>query len=47
LESNRILYPTEKDLDIDHVVVIKYVPETGDSKKAMDEYISEIFMGGR
>ena len=31
----------------DHVVVIKYVPYVGDSKRAMDEYTSEIFMGGR
>lgn len=30
----------------DHVVVIKYVPYVGDSKRAMDEYSSEIFMGG-
>lgn len=30
----------------DHTVVIKYVPESGDSKKAIDEYVSEIFMGG-
>jgi len=27
-------------------VVIKYVPHVGDSKRAMDEYCSEIFMGG-
>lgn len=27
-------------------VVIKYVPYVGDSKRAMDEYTSEIFMGG-
>jgi myo-inositol-1-phosphate synthase len=26
--------------------VIKYVPDAGDSKKAMDEYVSEIFLGG-
>jgi len=31
---------------IDHEVVIKYVPFVGDSKRAMDEYSSEIFMGG-
>ena len=31
----------------DHVVVIKYVPYVADSKRAMDEYTSEIFMGGR
>jgi myo-inositol-1-phosphate synthase len=28
-------------------VVIKYVPFVGDSKRAMDEYTSEIMMGGR
>ena len=27
-------------------VVIKYVPFVGDSKRAMDEYTSEICMGG-
>ena len=27
-------------------VVIKYVPYVGDSKRAMDEYSSEIMMGG-
>lgn len=41
-----VLYPTEKDRDIDHCIVIKYVPDAGDSKKAMDEYVSEIFLGG-
>merc|ERR1712014_263633 len=30
----------------DHCVVIKYIPYVGDSKRAMDEYSSEIFMGG-
>jgi myo-inositol-1-phosphate synthase len=29
------------------VVVIKYVPAVGDSKRALDEYENEIFMGGR
>ncbi|XP_063243470.1 inositol-3-phosphate synthase 1-A isoform X2 [Bacillus rossius redtenbacheri] len=44
VESNRILYaPGEKP---DHCVVIKYVPYVGDSKRAMDEYTSEILMGG-
>lgn len=44
VESNGILYgPGEHP---DHVVVIKYVPYVGDSKRAMDEYMSEIFMGG-
>lgn len=27
--------------------MIKYVPYVGDSKRAMDEYTSELFMGGR
>ena len=31
----------------DHAVVIKYVPAVGDSKRAMDEYYSELFLGGR
>ncbi len=31
----------------DHCVVIKYVPYVKDSKRAMDEYTSEIFMGGK
>jgi myo-inositol-1-phosphate synthase len=43
--SNRILF--EEDEHPDHVVVIKYVPAVSDSKRAMDEYTSEIFMGGR
>lgn len=44
VESNRILYkPGEKP---DHVVVIKYVPYVGDSKRAMDEYTSEILLHG-
>lgn len=43
--SNNILYgPGEHP---DHVVVIKYVPYVGDSKRAMDEYSSEIFLGGK
>jgi len=44
VSSNQILYgPTEHP---DHVIVIKYVPYVGDSKRAMDEYTSQIFMGG-
>ena len=43
--SNPLLYaPGEHP---DHVVVIKYVPAVGDSKRALDEYYNEIFMGGR
>ena len=43
--SNRLLF--EEDEHPDHVVVIKYVPYVADSKRAMDEYTSEIFMGGK
>jgi myo-inositol-1-phosphate synthase len=42
--SNRILY--KKDEYPDHTVVIKYVPYVKDSKRALDEYTSRIFMGG-
>jgi myo-inositol-1-phosphate synthase len=28
-------------------MIIRYVPYVGDSKRAMDEYTSEIFMGGK
>uniref|UniRef100_A0A336M0U0 inositol-3-phosphate synthase n=1 Tax=Culicoides sonorensis TaxID=179676 RepID=A0A336M0U0_CULSO len=42
--SNDILY--QKDEHPDHCVVIKYVPYVGDSKRAMDEYTSQIMMGG-
>lgn len=31
----------------DHRIVIEYIPAVGDTKRAMDEYESEIFMGGR
>jgi myo-inositol-1-phosphate synthase len=42
--SNNILYkPNEYP---DHTVVIKYVPYVKDSKRAMDEYTSRIFLGG-
>ena len=44
--SNRLLYAQPGEHP-DHCVVIKYVPYVGDSKRAMDEYTSEIFMGGR
>jgi myo-inositol-1-phosphate synthase len=47
MKANQILYPEEKGLNkIDHEVVIKYVPFVGDSKRAMDEYSSQIFMNG-
>lgn len=44
VESNDILYGPKEHPD--HCVVIKYVPYVGDSKRAMDEYTSEIMMGG-
>lgn len=43
--ANHLLY--KKDEHPDHLVVIKYIPAVGDSKRALDEYVSEIFMGGR
>jgi myo-inositol-1-phosphate synthase len=45
IKSNKILYPEGK-AQIDHEVVIKYIPFVGDSKRALDEYSSQIFMGG-
>ncbi len=45
VESNKILFRNKEQPD--HVVVIKYVPSVGDSKRALDEYENEIFMGGR
>merc|ERR1719265_1249279 len=42
--ANHILY--DEGEHPDHCVVIKYVPHVGDSKRAMDEYTSKIFMGG-
>ncbi|GAB6019481.1 Inositol-3-phosphate synthase 1 [Chamberlinius hualienensis] len=48
LSSNHILYDGSTGSHcVDHCVVIKYVPYVGDSKRAMDEYISEIAMGGQ
>merc|ERR1711871_423172 len=45
VESNEILYqPGETP---DHIVVIKYLPYVGDSKRAMDEYTSELFLNGK
>lgn len=51
--ANPVLYdhtPTKekpKGEHPDHIVVIKYVPAVGDSKRAIDEYYSELLMGGR
>lgn len=43
--SNRILYRADEAPD--HCVVIKYIPAVGDSKRALDEYSSRIFLNGR
>jgi len=42
--ANNVLYG--KGEHPDHCVVIKYVPYVKDSKRALDEYVSRIFMGG-
>ncbi|KAJ6487636.1 hypothetical protein C8R45DRAFT_1143877 [Mycena sanguinolenta] len=53
VDGNRLLYKAPqpgsktKGEHPDHIVVIKYVPAVGDSKRAIDEYYSEIFCGGR
>ncbi|KAJ7246453.1 hypothetical protein C8J57DRAFT_1081474 [Mycena rebaudengoi] len=57
VDANRLLYEAPeigpkgiakgKGEHPDHIVVIKYVPAVGDSKRAIDEYYSEIFCGGR
>jgi myo-inositol-1-phosphate synthase len=44
IKSNKVLYPEAEP--IDHIVVIKYCPFVGDSKRAMDEYSSQIFLNG-
>jgi Myo-inositol-1-phosphate synthase len=46
IESNEILYNDEKGRTVDHCIVIKYLPAVGDSKVAMDEYYSELMLGG-
>lgn len=46
IESNDILYNEELGKKIDHCIVIKYMKAVGDSKVAMDEYYSELMLGG-
>lgn len=43
--SNGMMYPGGSGPD--HKVIIEYVPAVGDTKRALDEYESEIFLGGR
>jgi myo-inositol-1-phosphate synthase len=45
--SNGIMYDLKNNEHPDHTVVIKYVPYVRDSKRALDEYTSEIFLGGK
>ena len=44
IEENSVIFENKRP---DHCVVIKYIPAVGDSKRAMDEYNSELFLGGR
>lgn len=44
IRDNKLLFEDRKP---DHCVVIKYVEAVGDTKRAMDEYYSEIALGGR
>lgn len=45
IRNNKVIYP-DHDKNVDHDIVIRYIPFVGDSKKALDEYSSKIFMGG-
>ncbi|GAV51342.1 hypothetical protein ZYGR_0AD05250 [Zygosaccharomyces rouxii] len=44
--SNPLLYNDKLGNKIDHCIVIKYMNAVGDSKVAMDEYYSELMLGG-
>lgn len=44
VDENKILFNNKKP---EHCVVIKYIEAVGDSKRAMDEYYSELFLDGR
>ncbi|ODQ67360.1 myo-inositol-1-phosphate synthase [Nadsonia fulvescens var. elongata DSM 6958] len=46
IASNQLLYNDKLGKKIDHCIVIKYVQAAGDSKVAMDEYYSELMLGG-
>lgn len=46
VESNKILYNPKQGNKIDHCIVIKYMNAVGDDKVAMDEYYSELMLGG-
>lgn len=46
IASNQILYNEKLGDKVDHCIVIKYMNAVGDSKVAMDEYYSELMLGG-
>lgn len=46
IDSNKYLYNKKDGSKIDHCIVIKYIPAVGDDKVAMDEYYSELMLGG-
>ena len=46
IDSNKYLYNKDVGSKIDHCIVIKYIPAVGDDKVAMDEYYSELMLGG-
>jgi myo-inositol-1-phosphate synthase len=46
IDSNSILYNEELGKSVDHTVVIKYLKAVGDTKIAMDDYYSELMLGG-
>lgn len=46
IASNQILYNDRLGNKIHHCIVIKYMNAVGDSKVAMDEYYSELMLGG-
>ncbi|VEU20038.1 DEKNAAC100499 [Brettanomyces naardenensis] len=46
IDSNEILYNKKKNERINHCIVIKYLHAVGDDKVAMDEYYSELMLGG-
>lgn len=46
ISSNPLLYNDKSGKNIDHCIVIKYMNAVGDSKVAMDEYYSELMLGG-
>lgn len=46
-KAQKQIVTDDKRAHPDHCVVIKYMPAVGDNKRAMDEYYSELAMGGR